>query len=431
MDHEEFFKRRAKLLNAIGNDGAAILFAADECVRSGDVHYPFRQESDFFYFTGFNEPEAVAVLLPGRYILFNRAKDAKLERWLGPIAGQQGALEKFKADLSFDINLIDEKLTEFLVGRKNIYYPRGKKTRWDTAVLHWVSKLQTANEQKGFPGIQIADVRELSSNMRLIKSSEELKIIEKVAELSSAAHCAAMKTCRPGIYEFELEASLNYVLARNGCRFPAYPAIVGGGKNACILHYVENNSELRDGDLVLVDAGGELEGYAADITRTYPVNGKFTREQAAVYDLVLAAQMAVINAIEPGVSWNVLQEIAVKILSEGLVSLGIIKGSAKDVIRLKTYSDYYMHNIGHWLGLDVHDSGNYKIDDHWRILEPGMVFTVEPGLYLSPSKALNERWWNIGIRIEDDIVVTTSGCNVLTSGVPKERSEIEQLMASR
>jgi Xaa-Pro aminopeptidase len=431
-ENGEFANRRKKLLAAIEKDSAAILFASAECIRNGDVHYPFRQQSDFYYFTAFNEPDAVALFLPdhteGQFILFNRPRDPLMERWLGPMVGQEGACEQWGADSAFDINLLDEKIIELLHDRRNIYYELGKNKAWDQKMMGWLSTL--ANNRKNLPcPFQLADIRKISSEMRLIKSANEIELMKKAAILSAQAHCKAIEKCRPGLFEFELEAVLNYELMVQGCRFSAYPAIVGGGGNACVLHYVDNKDELKEGDLVLVDAGGEYANYAADITRTFPVNGKFSTDQALLYEIVLAAQRAVIDAIKPGIFWHTLQEIAVEFLTKGLVSLGIIPGPLEEAIKNKTYQDYYMHNIGHWLGLDVHDVGAYKVNGEWRKLEAGMVLTVEPGLYLSAHEQLDQRWWNIGIRIEDDVLVTPTGCEVLSCAVPKEIKELEKMMA--
>jgi Xaa-Pro aminopeptidase len=432
---QELTARRKKLLSKLGNGNAAILFSGNEKIRNGDVHFSFRQESDFYYLTGFEEPDAAALFLPGRkegeFILFNKARDPVMERWLGPHAGQEGACNQYGADQAFDIKHMDEKMKELLPGRKVIYYHLGKSREWDQTVTQWVATLKGQHRRNTPSPTSLVDISSFTSRMRLIKSSYELEIIRKACEISANAHCKLMKSCRPGMHEYELAALFDYEIRTKGCRSTAYETIVGGGGNACILHYVANNDTLKPGDLVLIDAGAEYENYAADITRTFPVNGKFSPNQAVVYQLVLDAQQAVINSIKPGVHWNTLQEIAISNLTKGLIELGIVNEKLNEAIERKLYHDYYMHNIGHWLGLDVHDVGSYKSHDRSRILEEGMVLTVEPGLYLSPSENLDSKWWNIGIRIEDDILVTKKRSEVLTKNVPKAIHEIQTLMSSR
>lgn len=429
---QEFSSRRQKVMDQIGPQSIALFFANSEVLRNGDVHFPFRQNSDFYYMTGFNEPSAVAVLLPGRkegeYILFNRPSDPLLERWVGKSAGQEGAVRDYGADQSFSIVELGEKIVELMEGRENVYYAIGKKPLWDKRVTKWIAKVQSKTRRGVKNPTSLIDVTTLTYEMRLIKSPAEILIMKKVSEISSASHIKAMQSCKPGLQEYELEAVLNDEFMKKGCRFVAYPSIVGGGENACTLHYIENSSALKDNEMVLIDAGAEYQNYASDITRTFPVNGKFSQEQAALYTVVLSAQQAVIDSIRPGIPWDHLQQIAVEHLGQGLLDLGILKGTLKDVIENKYYQNYYMHNIGHWLGLDVHDVGVYKVDGEWRRLEPGMILTVEPGLYMSPQEGLDKKWWNIGIRIEDDVLVTEKGCEVLTQSLPKTISEIEQLM---
>lgn len=430
---QDYAARRQKLLSKLDKQSAAIFFSSSEVLRNGDVHFPFRQNSSFHYFTGFPEPDAVAVFLPGRkegeYILFNRAKDPLMERWLGPRIGQEDACKVYGADEAFDIAKLEEKIIELLAGRKLISYEFAKHQAWDLKINEWVSKLQHSHRKGGTAPQQLSNISIISDEMRLIKSSEEIALLKKAAEISASAHKLLMKKCKPDIFEYELEAKFDYEVKRQRCRFLAYSTIVGGGGNACILHYDQNKDLLKEGDLVLIDAGGEYENYAADITRTFPVNGKFTANQSAIYELVLGAQQAVIEAIRPGLIWSRLQEIAVEHLTKGLIDLKILSGDLKEALEKKSYIEYYMHNIGHWLGLDVHDVGSYKVDGEWRPLEEGMVLTVEPGLYLSPNDKLDRKWWNIGIRIEDDVLVTSNGCEVLTKSVPKTIKEIEGLMA--
>ncbi len=433
MSNAEFKARRDKLLTQIGEKNAAILFSSEEFVRNGDVHFPFQQNSEFYYFTGFLEPESVAVFLPGRkegeFVLFNRSRDPAIERWTGARAGQEGACKIVGADQSYDIEKINETMIELLSERKTLYYELGKQGKWDQQIMKWVSRLQDFNRKSLPCPTQLYDISVITHELRLFKSPSEIELLKKACEISAAAHTSLMEICKPDIYEYELEAKFDYEIHLQGARFNAYPTIAGGGANACVLHYVENKDKLKAGDLVLVDAGGEYQHYAADITRTYPVNGKFSEPQALIYDLVLDAQLAVIQTIKPGLPWNRLQKVAVEVLTQGLLELGILKGTLKSALEKNSYQEYYMHNIGHWLGLDVHDAGSYKKNGHWRELQCGMVLTVEPGLYLSRSEKLDKKWWDIGIRIEDDVLVTEDGCEVLSDGVPKKRTEIESLMA--
>lgn len=431
---KEYATRRKNLLNKLAKDSAAVFFSSTECLRNGDVHFPFRQNSDFYYFTGFSEPETVALFLPdheeGEFFLFVRQHDPLMERWIGPCCGQRGACERYGADQAFEIGQLDEKIIELLAGRKEIFYPLGQNKNWDQKINEWVTQLQTHN-RKNRPCLKsLSDITAMTHEMRIIKSRGEMELLKKAAQISAQAHIKLMQLCKPGLYEYQLEAAFDYEIKEKGCRSTAYPTIVGGGANACILHYIANKDPLKDGDLVLVDAGGEFENYAADITRTFPVNGKFTKEQATIYEIVLQAQEAVIESIRPGIPWNHLQEIAVNSIAKGLLEVGIFKGSLTDIIEKKSYQNYYMHNIGHWLGLDVHDAGLYKKNDQWRPLEPGMVLTVEPGLYLFANDELDPKWWNIGVRIEDDVAVTDQGCEVLTAKVPKSIQEIEAIMGN-
>jgi Xaa-Pro aminopeptidase len=429
---QEFKKRRQKLLRQVGSKGAALVASASECKRNGDVEFPFRQDSDFYYLTGFCEPDAVALFLPGRtegeYILFNREQDPGTERWVGARAGQEGACKIYGADQAFANTSLDEKIVDILVGREKLYFSIGKDSDWDKRVAAWTAKIRAKHRQGVKALDELIDIRSILHEMRLRKSPSEIALLRRAAEISAAAHTRAMRTCSPGMFEYELEAELLYEFTRQGSRAPAYPAIVGGGGNGCILHYVANDAQLSDGELVLVDAGAEYQYYAADITRTYPVNGRFTLEQAAVYKLVLKTQQAVIDKIKPGVLWNELQQIAIEHISSGLLRLGILSGTLDDLLTKRAYQQYYMHNIGHWLGLDVHDVGSYKVGGKSRVLEPGMVLTVEPGIYLAANESLSKNWWDIAVRIEDDVLVTDKGCEVLTKDVPKSILEIESLL---
>lgn len=433
MDRAEFARRREELMNMMGPGSLAVLPAAPERIRNRDTQYPYRQDSDFYYLTGFPEPEAVLVLMPGRpqgqYILFCRERDPAREVWDGTRAGQEGAVRDYGADDAFPIDDIDEILPGLIEGREKLYYTMGVDLEFDQRVISWVNHVrQQARSGARAPG-EFVSLQHLLHEMRLIKSKAEIAVMRRAAQISAAAHRRAMQVCRPGMMEYEIEAEFQAIFRRhNG--WPAYTPIVGGGANACILHYIENNKPLKDGDLLLIDAGVEIDCYASDITRTFPVNGRFSAEQRAVYEIVLAAQEAAIAAIAPGRHWNEFHDAATRVLTEGLISLGIIQGPLEQALAEERYRPFFMHRTGHWLGMDVHDVGDYKIDGEWRLLEPGMVVTVEPGLYIAAgSEGVDRRWWNIGVRIEDDVLVTREGCEVLTVDVPKRVDEIEALMA--
>jgi len=434
MNNQEYKRRRKHLMQIMGDDAVAILPAALVRMRNRDAEFQYRQDSDFHYITGFDEPEAVAVLVPGRdhgeYILFCRENDKKMEIWNGPRAGQEGAIEKHAADDSFPIEDIDDILPGLLENKEKVYYTMGVHPDFDQRIIKWVNRLREQSRMGVHtPGEFVALDHQLH-DMRLYKSAAEIKVMRKAAKISAKAHIKAMKFCKPGKYEYQLEAELLHSFMHQGARFPAYSSIVGGGKNGCILHYVENRDVLKEGDLVLIDAGAELECYAADISRTFPVNGKYSKEQRALYEIVLAAQYAAIEQVKPGNHWNDPHEAAIKVITQGLIDLGILKGKLETQIKKESYKEFYMHRTGHWLGMDVHDVGDYKVDDEWRVLEPGMVLTVEPGLYISAdSKNVAKKWHNIGIRIEDDVLVTKDGHEVLSKDAPKEPDEIEVLMA--
>ncbi|HEU5281564.1 MAG TPA: Xaa-Pro aminopeptidase [Gammaproteobacteria bacterium] len=429
----ELAARRQAVMKHIGQSGVVIIPAAQEVHRNSDAVYPYRQHSDFYYLTGFNEPEAVLVLAPGRpegeFVLFNRVRDPEHEIWDGPRAGQAGACEQFKADQSFPIADFKNHLPDFLMGRETIHTTLGALP-WFDATLMNALQMMRAKVRTGLQApFSLTDIDPILHEMRLIKTPAEIALMQQAVDITGSGHVAAMKACRPGLYEYALEAELSYAFQRQGARFSAYNAIVGSGKNTCILHYVNNNARIQDGDLVLIDAGAEIDNYAADITRTFPANGKFTGEQRAIYELVLASQLAGIGTIKPGAPWDAAQTAIVKCLTQGLVDLGILSGNVDSLIEKEAYTPYYMHRSGHWLGLDVHDVGRYKLNDQWRALQAGMALTVEPGLYLSSDcKGLPERWHNIGVRIEDDVLVTASGCDVLSHAIPKTVDDIEAVM---
>ena len=435
MDKQEFSKRRAQVMRHIGKDAIAILPAAPHALRNRDSEYPYRPDSDFYYLTGFAEPDAVAVLVPGRkqgaYILFCRERDPKMEIWNGARAGQEGACTIYGADESYAISEMDKVLPSLLENRRTVFYDMGRQPGFDQQLLCGIQRVRGKSRSGVRAPAVFSSLSEPVHEMRLFKSSAEVAAMRRAAVVSAAAHRRAMQVCKPGMMEYQIEAELLHEFVREGCRFPAYNSIVGGGANACTLHYNDNNARLNDGDLLLIDAGAEFNYYAADITRTFPVNGRFSPEQKALYELVLAAQYAAIDKIRPGNHWNEPHQAAVRVLTAGLVKLGLLSGKPAQLIKDESYRQFYMHRTGHWLGMDVHDVGEYKMDNDWRALEPGMVLTVEPGLYIPEgSENVPKKWWNIGIRIEDDVLVTKNGNDVLTRNAPKTVAEIEALMAS-
>ena len=434
ISREEFARRRKQLMRIIGRDSIAILPAATPKLRNNDVEYAFRQDSDFHYVTGFGEPEAVAVLVPGRaggeFLLFVRERDPKRETWDGRRAGPEGATRDYGADDAFPISDIDDILPGLMENRERVFYTVGVNRDFDQRVLGWVNSLRTQARNGKHPPHELVALEHFLHDMRLYKSRAELELMQHAADIGARAHIRAMRQCRPGRFEYELMAELLHEFRRANADTSYHP-IVGGGANGCILHYRENNAELRDGDLLLLDAGCEYESYASDITRTFPVNGRYTPEQRAVYEVVLAANLAANAKVKPGNHWNEPHDAAVQVLTAGLVHLGLLKGRVASLIKSQAYRQFYMHRTGHWLGMDVHDVGDYKVGDVWRQLEPGMVLTIEPGLYIAPgSRRVPKAFQGIGIRIEDDVAVTRDGALVLTDGVPKQPDEIEDLMAA-
>ena len=416
-----------------GPDAILILPAAPERVRSNDTHYPYRQDSDFWYLCGFPEPDAVLVLVPGRKhgeaLLFCRERDPEREAWDGPRFGQDGAVESFGMDDAYPIEDLDEILPGLLEGRSRVYYHFGRDAEFDLKLIGWVNRVRAQVRHGAQPPHEFLELGHLLHEQRLFKSRDEIRLMDKAAAISVRAHQAAMRAARPGIHEYELQAEVERVFrAADAC--PAYASIVGAGANGCVLHYVANTGKARDGDLVLIDAGAEYRNYAADITRTFPVNGRFTKEQRALHDLVGAAQAAALACARPGVAFAALHETVVEVLSEGLLRLGLLKGSLEKCIAGEHYRQFYRHKSGHWLGLDVHDVGDYRIDGQSRLLEPGMVLTIEPGLYVgADDTTVAAKWRGIGIRTEDDVLVTADGHRVLTEGLARSAEEIEAFMA--
>ncbi len=431
----EFARRRRQLMRMAGDDAILVLPSAPQRVRSHDTHYPYRQDSDFWYLGGFPEPESVLVLVPGRahgeVLLFCRERDPEREAWDGPRFGQEGAVEVFGMDDAYPFEDMDEILPGLLEGRSRVYYHFGRDAEFDLKLIGWVNRVRAQVRHGAQPPHEFLELGHLLHEQRLFKSREELKLMQAAADISVRAHQAAMRVVRPGIHEYELQAELECVFrAADAC--PAYASIVGAGANGCVLHYVANNARVRDGDLVLVDAGAEYRNYAADITRTFPANGLFSKEQRALHDLVGQAQAAALAQARPGNPWSALHEAAVETLTEGLLQLGLLKGTLAKNIAGEHYKRFYMHKSGHWLGLDVHDVGDYRIDGEPRLLEPGMVLTIEPGLYVSPGDtSVPARWRGIGIRTEDDVAITDDGHRVLTAGLARSAEEIEAFMADR
>ena len=431
-NYQEFKKRRNTLTEKIG-DGIAIIFNADEVIRNRDCHYPYRSDSYFHYFSGFPEPRSVLFVLGGKSpktILFCRNKNLEMEVWNGFIYGPKEAKEVFLFDESYDINLLDEIALKEISGREKIYYRIGQDILNDKKINDWIKILR----DKARAGIQapqaIEDISHIADEMRLIKSDFEIDIMKRSAKIATLAHNRAMKSVRPNMYEYELEAEILHEFMSHGVRAPAYQSIVAAGKNACTLHYVDNNSKIQDGDLILIDAGCELEGYASDVSRTFPTSGKFSKIQKDFYQLVLEAQSAALSKVSSNHNWNEPHEAALSVLIDGFKDFGLCQGSHQEIYETGAYKEFYMHRTGHWLGLDVHDAGDYKTIAHeWKQLKPGMTLTVEPGCYIRPSANIPKEFWNIGIRIEDDVLVTHNGHEVLTKDSPKTIESIETLMA--
>ncbi|MET0014323.1 MAG: Xaa-Pro aminopeptidase [Sedimenticola sp.] len=436
MVNSEFKRRRRQLMRMMEPSSIAILPAAPVAMRNRDVEYPYRPDSDFHYLTGFDEPEAVAVLIPGRkhaeYILFCRERDQEKEMWDGVRSGQEGAVETYGADDSFPVGDLNEILPRMLEQCERVYYAMGCNLELDKQMSEWINGIRN-KARSGINGpLEFIALDHYLHDMRLYKSRSELKAMRIAAKISAKAHKRVMKACRPGVMEWELEAEFMHECATGGARHQAYSPIVGGGANGCVLHYTDNGDKLNDGDLLLIDAGCEYDYYASDITRTYPVNGKFSEPQRLLYELVLKAQLAAIAKVRPGSHWDDPHQAAVKVITKGLVDLGILKGRVANLVKNEAYKRFYMHRTGHWIGMDVHDVGDYKVDGNWRLLEPGMALTIEPGLYIpAGSKGVAKKWWNIGIRIEDDVVVTKDGHDILSKDAPKTVEEIETLMGRR
>jgi Xaa-Pro aminopeptidase len=433
MNNVPYTRRRAQLAQLIGN-GVAIVPTAPERARNRDAHYPYRYDSYFYHLSGFTEPEAVVVVVAGekpRNLLFCREKNEEREIWDGFRYGPAAARETFAFDETYTIDQLDKLMPDLLADQPVVYAHLGGDSAWDARVLGWVNEVRGRARMGVAAPRDIADIHTLLDDMRLIKDADELTTLRRAAEISTGAHVRAMRAARAGVTEYQIEAELLHEFRRLGAQSPAYTSIVASGANACVLHYVGNQATLKDGELLLIDAGCELDGYASDITRTFPVNGRFSAPQKAVYELVLAAQAAAIAEVKPGNPWNAPHDAAVKVLAQGFIDLKLLSGSLAEVLEKESYRRFYMHRTGHWLGLDVHDAGDYKRDGQWRALQPGMVLTVEPGCYIRPGAGVPAEFSNIGVRIEDDAVVTAGGCEILTTAAPKTVGDIEALMAAR
>ena len=422
---EEFMRRMAP-------KSVAIIPGAHDTRRSNDTHYRFRQDSDFFYLTGFEEPDSLAVIKPEaekKYTLFVRPRDPEREIWDGRRAGVEGAKSEFGADESFPIAEFESKLAESLDGADVLYYRLGVDSDLDNIIIKEISRMRGLNRKPIHPPQTIIDPATIVHEMRVLKSEDEIAIMQASADIAAEAHCEAMKAVRPGMQEYQIEALIEQVFRRHGAAGPAYTSIVGGGPNATVLHYINNDGELRDGDLLLLDAGAEYKGYASDITRTFPINGRYTKAQRDIYDLVLKAQMSCVEMVRPGVTHDQLKQHSIEVLTEGMIELGLLEGKIQNLIKEKKYEKFYMHGLGHMIGIDVHDVGRYYYGTESRALEPGVVMTVEPGIYIAPdTKDVPEKYLGIGVRIEDDVLCTNNGPRVLTTKVPKHAEEIEELM---
>ncbi len=433
MNAKEFARRRRHLMELVGEGGIAVLPSAAEKVRSRDTLYDYRPDSDFYYLTGFAEPEAAAVLIPGRakgeFLVFCRERDPERELWDGKRLGPEGAVETLDCDDAFGIGDLDDILPGLLEQSERVYYSMGIAPDFDRRLLSWLNSLNAKRQRSGHAPNEIIALDHLLHEMRLFKSRAETAVMNKAARIAVAAHRRAMQVCRPGLHEYELEAEFLHEFRRHGAEC-SYLPIVAAGANACILHYRADGAVLEDGDLVLIDAGCEYEMYASDITRTYPANGRFTEPQRELYEIVLEANRAATAQAVAGNQWNDPHEAAVKVVTRGLRDLGLLNGRLPTLIKDEAYKQYFMHRTGHWLGIDVHDVGDYKVDDQWRLLEPGMAMTIEPGIYVAAgASGRARRWRGTGIRIEDDVVVTRNGPRVLTTGIPTEPDEIEAFMA--
>ena len=433
LNQTEFAQRREALLAQLADNSALLIKSATMVNRNSDVDYLFRQDSNFYYFTGFNEPDAMMLLKKTatgiEYHMFCQPRNKEMEIWFGYRAGEEGVLEQYQADFSYSNDQLAEKMPELLNGLDHLYF-HWENESLSEQVQSWLAAMRKRSRQGVIPPSQLLQLANVTNEMRLIKSPAEQALMRKASQISAQAHVKAIQACKPGVMEYQLDSHIQHHFSLNGCPQAAYPSIVGSGENCCILHYIENDQALKDGDLVLIDAGAEYQYYAGDITRTFPVNGKYSAEQTAIYEVVLKANLECIAMVKPGTCWNAIHEHAVLVLTTGLHELGLLKGDVQTLMEEEAYREFFMHKLGHWLGMDVHDVGDYKVDGQWRDLKAGMVMTVEPGIYIAiDNMQVEARWRGIGVRIEDDVLVTENGCEVMTSAVPKSIAEIEALMA--
>jgi Xaa-Pro aminopeptidase len=433
MNKIEFAKRRQELMNIIGEGSIAIVPTAPEQIRNCDVHYSYRQDSNFYYLTGFTEPQALAVIIPqraqGQYLLFCSENDQEQERWSGNSIGLNEARKVYDADDAFPITDIDDIVPRLMEKYHHIYYPIGYYSEFDNKVTEWISQLRNRIGYVTHIQHKVVALDHILHEMRLIKTRAEIQEIRTASNITVRAHKRAMKFCRQGLFEYQVEAEINHEITNKGCASMAFPTIVASGKNSFIFHYTKKDSKLKNGDLILVDAGAEFKHYASDITRTFPINGGFTSVQKTIYELVLNVQQAALSEIYPGNSIDKIYQTAINIVTKGLIEIGLLVGEFEYLIEQEAYKLFYVSHISHWLGIDVHDPGNYKIDGAWRVLEPGMVLTVEPGIYIPTRNNIPKKWWNICIRIEDVVLVTKTGFEVLSADMPKTVNEIENFMA--
>jgi Xaa-Pro aminopeptidase len=434
MNAETYARRRAELVNQIGANDIVIVATSPVMSRNSDVEYQFRADSDFYYLSGFAEPNAVLVISPGRargeYVMFCREKDRTREMWDGRRIGLDGVIEGYGADDAFPIEDINDILPGLMEEKEKVFTTVGRYPDFDAQLLGWMNKIKQDKRFGKHAPYEFVDLNHILHEQRLIKRPDEIALMRKAGKMSAAGHARAMQVCRPGLFEYQVQAEMECEFRKAGSHYNAYPSIVAGGENACILHYTENQDLLKSGDLLLIDAGAEFGCYAADISRTFPINGCFSPEQLALYEIVLAAQESAFEYCGPGHGWNQPHEAAVKTIAQGLLDEGLLRGSLEQVLETQSYTQFYMHRTGHWLGMDVHDVGDYQVDEAWRELEPGMVFTVEPGIYVNPADDVDPRGHHIGIRIEDNVLVGRDGYEILTAAAPKIPSEIEALMAS-
>jgi len=431
MDNHRLQAQRRERLVSLIKQGVAVVRTSPERARNRDSSYPYRFDSYFYYLSGFSEPEAALVLIAGakpKSMLFCRDKNPERENWDGFRYGPDQARAIFGFEEGHPISKLDELMPQLLANQPAIFCDVGSDGDWDSRVIGWINKVRAQVRSGVTAPAEICDIRVFLDDMRLVKDQHELGTMRRAADISAEAHRRAMRATRPGLREYEVEAEIVHEFRRRGAQAPAYPPIVAGGANSCVLHYVQNDAILKDGELLLIDAGCELDGYASDITRTFPVGGKFAGPQRDIYEMVLAAQAAAIAEVRPGAGWEDPHNAAVKVLAQGMVDLGLCQGTVDSAIESGDYRRFFMHRTGHWLGLDVHDAGDYKRNGKWVELKPGMVLTVEPGCYVRPAEGVPEEFWNIGVRIEDDALVTSSGCEIITAAAPKKIEDIESLM---